>query len=547
MRAALLLLLTAALLALGASAAGAATVSASVTTLHDPGFPAKGIPPSTSVVSALRVDAGPSEANTLAVRPTGSAAVDVEDTGASPTAGAGCAQQTATVVRCAVPSDPTITGALGDGDDSWDSGILLAAVDAGPGNDRVRAAGQLDGGPGDDELLGLPSSPLAPAGTVLDGGPGDDRMGGGHASYATRTEPVTVDLADPAPDGAVGEHDTIVDPQGVIGGGGDDVLVGTDGPDELYGGAGVDRVDGRGGDDTVSGGASATPTQTSVAGAAPTPDHLERIVGGPGSDDVSGIGQLEGGSGDDKIIGAGTLTGEAGDDTLRGAGAGTAADGGPGDDSISEDLGASAADPRLGTGPMLLRGGPGDDALGTEGDGGIPALLDGGAGNDLVQANAIADRGEAGPGNDTIRLVRRDRSGDVTCGVGADVLEPASTRNLARPDCERVHPFSDADDLSFPRRPVVVHGIARFRFDVTCRALPSLGPIRICAISAEIRDRHGHLLGKRTIRGRNGSGRIVPVKLRRGLAGKAVAVHLRIEGTDRDGARDATSGGWVAR
>jgi hypothetical protein len=81
----------------------------------------------------------------------------------------------------------------------------------------------------------------------------------------------------------------------------------------------------------------------------------------------------------------------------------------------------------------------------------------------------------------------------VTCGVGADVLEPASTRNPARHDCERVHPFSDADDLSFLRRPVVVHGVGRFRFDVTCRALPSLGPIRTCAVSAEIRDRHGHL------------------------------------------------------
>lgn len=103
---------------------------------------------------------------------------------------------------------------------------------------------------------------------------------------------MTVDLADPGPDGAPGERDTLVSIESVGGSSAPDRLLGGPGPDVLAGGppaspgAVGDRIDGRG-DDFVRGG---------------TGDDVLR--GGEGNDGLtSGGGQdlLDAGAGDDSV------------------------------------------------------------------------------------------------------------------------------------------------------------------------------------------------------------------------------------------------------
>jgi len=200
----------------------------------------------------------------------------------------------------------TIEGARrafgGPGDDRLDAQI----ADGGPGNDQITAreadggdghdvlsphredmAVKLRGGPGDDVLTGAPLP-----GDVLDGGDGDDRLAardgddellpgpgadvidGGpgidHVSFAYATAAVSADLAAPGPSDPTGEGDAMTAVESVAGGGGDDVLLGSDGDSLLVGGEGDDRLDGRGGRDVIVGGLG-----------------TDAIDGGPGNDDLA--------------------------------------------------------------------------------------------------------------------------------------------------------------------------------------------------------------------------------------------------------------------
>ena len=458
MRYALLLPLAAALLAVATPAAGAATVSATITHNFDPGLPAKGVPPTVSTSASVRVNAPSGELNTMTLRPAGTDVVEVEDTTTPERAGAGCTQQSPTVVRCAVGGPLTVNATLGDKDDAWESGAVKATVNGGAGTDRLHAAGRLVGGDGDDTLTAIDASAVTGGPTVLDGGAGADHMTGGVVSYVARTAPVSVDLHDPGTDGAPGEGDVIAAAQGAIGGAGDDTLLGTDGADVLYGGPGSDRIDGRGGDDVVDGGRAPgnVPAGNVADGVQPTASTPEQVEGGPGNDRVGGAGTLDGGDGDDRIAGDGSLAGGAGDDALRGIGPGAVLDGGPGNDSVAEDASASPAAATVGSGPIVLRGGPGDDAVGPGGSGDVPALLDGGDGNDTLWALArgdvapgpgvdqVGDRLDGGAGNDTFRT--RDGEVDrITCGDGedralldqVDVITDATAAN-PNGSCERV-------------------------------------------------------------------------------------------------------------
>ena len=279
MRYALVLPVAAALLAVAAPAAGAATVTHN----FDPGLPAKGVPPTVSTSSSVRVNAPSGEVNTMTLRPAGTDVIEVEDTTTPERAGAGRTQQSPTVVRCAVGGPLTVNATLGDTDDAWESGAVNATVNGGSGNDRLHAAGRLVGGDGDDTLTAIDASAVTGGPTVLDGGAGADHLTGGVVSYATRTAPVTVDLADPATDGAPGEGDVIAAAQGAIGGAGDDTLLGTDGPDALYGGPGSDRVGGRSGDDVVDGGRApgSVPAGNVADGARPPRRRPRRWRAGP--------------------------------------------------------------------------------------------------------------------------------------------------------------------------------------------------------------------------------------------------------------------------
>jgi Ca2+-binding RTX toxin-like protein len=545
MRSSLAVLLAAALLGAGAEAASAATVSATVTQNVDPGVPAKGVPPTMTLAASLRVNAPSGETNAMTVRVAGAGAVELEDSAVPPAAGPGCKQQSGSVVRCAVAGPLTVNATLGDGDDTWESGSLDARVNGGTGNDRIQAAGRIVGGEGDDTL-----SAATPT-TVLDGGAGADRTSGGIVSYGGRREAVTVDLGGAGTGGGPGEGDIIENAAGVIGGGGDDVLLGGDRPDQLWGGAGVDRIDGRSGDDLLSGGRppSNLLAGTQADGASPTADHPEQIAGGLGDDELSGTGQLDGGDGNDEVRGDGALLGGEGDDRLIGFAGGAVLDGGPGNDSVAEDESASTARPGLGSGPIVLSGGPGDDAIRADGVGGVPALLDGGDGNDTVWAGSIGDRGNAGPGNDTVRLIAGDTTGRVSCGVGRDLVEPSGVGNLARPDCERVRPFfgPEGDRITFPRRPKTVRRVARFRFHRTCGDLADIGATAKCLVRVELRSAHGRLLGLSSVRLHGGGAATVRVPLQRPLTSTKVAVRIHILGADAHGRQEALNGGWVAR
>lgn len=151
----------------------------------------------------------------------------------------------------------------------------------GPGGDDL-----LDGGAGDDEFeqyvgFGYPA-PLTGADTYI-GGPGQDQF-----SYFHRNEAVSVTLDGKANDGMPGESDNVgADIEGVGGGSGDDLLVGTDRGEELWGGDGDDTIRGSGGndmlwgndgDDLVDGGAG----NDKIDGGCMT----DRLIGGPGSDEI---------------------------------------------------------------------------------------------------------------------------------------------------------------------------------------------------------------------------------------------------------------------
>lgn len=216
-----------------------------------------------------------------------------------------------------------ITG--GDGDDTLNGGPGNDKVDGGNGNDGV------SGDVGNDTLLGGAGNDLITGGTgddTMDGGLGADTFRGGAGSdivtYATRTNPVFVDITssptERGDDGELNEHDWVeVDTENVIGGKGNDVLIGTvvttgstsgiNFNNKLIGGGGNDKLLGLSGNDTLQGG-----------------DGNDDLQGGDGND------ILEGNAGIDKFSGG------AGDDTLKSRdGVKETLDGGLGTDSAQSD------------------------------------------------------------------------------------------------------------------------------------------------------------------------------------------------------------------
>ena len=131
-------------------------------------------------------------------------------------------------------------------------------LDGGAGNDL------LEGLNGDDLLIGSLGDDTLNGGHGADslrGGLGTDRLIGGYgyedvADYADRATGVEVSLDGIADDGAGDENDQIDDDvEGVLGGRGDDVIVGSIFANALHGGAGNDTIRGAGGEDLLVGGA----------------------------------------------------------------------------------------------------------------------------------------------------------------------------------------------------------------------------------------------------------------------------------------------------
>ena len=304
--------------------------------------------------AVLSFEAMPGERNRIVVAKVDSnrpPTLVLRDEGALLQAGRGCTAIDANTASCvanyvsvdAGDGDDTVTLAPGVGDDQY--GHYSPYVRGGDGADVLTGTGELLGGPGNDTL----TCPEPCAGSLLAGGAGDDVLRGGNAadrlsgdgdgpafidvidleltesgpggddridggggrdrlSFEGRASGVRADLAAGTATGAGGEQDGLAGIEDVIGGDGDDMLLGDAAANQLEGDAGDDRISGRAGDDYLLGDLVPVDNEYSV-------DYTR---GSDGSD---------------------TLHGDAGDDVLDAGGErGDALSGGPGDDTLQNGL-----------------------------------------------------------------------------------------------------------------------------------------------------------------------------------------------------------------
>lgn len=215
---------------------------------------------------------------------------------------------------------------LGDGDDR-------ARVDGSsmPGG-AYAPAGEFDGGPGDDVLVGGPGynrfaggdgddsiaagdgELFCGGGALIDEGSGsngsDTFTGAGVVLYTRRSAPIEASLDGERNDGEAGENDEIGAALEVVGGAGDDRLSGNRSGNRLAGGAGSDTLRGGAGADVLS-----------AAGLRLDPGFEEADA--LGGDRATTDDTLHGDDGDDLLTGsagANVLVGGSGDDTLNGLG-----------------------------------------------------------------------------------------------------------------------------------------------------------------------------------------------------------------------------------
>jgi len=256
------------------------------------------------------------------------------------------------------------------------------------------------------------------------GGPGTDEM-----SYTTATAGVTVSLDDKANDGIAGEGDNVHSDVEVLDGTSkDDTFLAGNASEEFLGHGGNNTLSFANISDPV-GISLASGAGTAGANSYTIPGHdIESVIGGPGDDLLIGDGKanvLDGGAGNDHLIGglgADHLIGGAGSDTADydsdGRTVGVQVDLNAGtetplsknaaqEDTLSEvenALGTPFADQLYGdSGTNVLTGDAGDDTL--RGRGGAD-VLEPGTDNDLVSGGA---------GSDTVSYA--DRAGDVTVNL----------------------------------------------------------------------------------------------------------------------------------
>jgi Ca2+-binding RTX toxin-like protein len=318
-------------------------------------------------------------------------------------------------------------------DDTVPAGGRIVA-DAGSGNDVVELAAGAD-----DDGVAIPFT----VGATVDGGAGDDKLTTGDGN-----DTVTGG-ADADKIGSGAGDDTVSGGGGtdnLDGGLGDDVLNGGAGDDRVNGNAGADWVGGDGDNDTLNGGPGLNAAQAAtarsrnaaltVAGSQQLLDGRDVVVGGTGSDTLSGhfAGDYLFGGGFAGLTGTFTdrerladltgattfsfdtacaattssdagdqLQGEAGNDVLVGDEGDDQLAGGPDDDKLCGGTGndfvegdnANSSVP----GNDTLRGNAGADQLVARGG---TDVLDGGTGDDLVDAGAGDDRATGGTGADAI-------------------------------------------------------------------------------------------------------------------------------------------------
>jgi Ca2+-binding RTX toxin-like protein/Tol biopolymer transport system component len=315
---------------------------------------------------------------------------------------------------------------------------LNGAADAvvtvgGVAEDTLRNIENVFGGSGADSLTGNAG------GNVLSGGAGDDLLAGrGGADLLNGEEGVDtvsfddkVDAVEITLTGAVNTtayvagvaEDTVRNVENVIGGHGDDLLVGDGVANALTGGDGADILDGAGGDDVLTGGAGVD--TASFASSAETGVTVDLRV----------TGQQDTGQGLDTLVSIESLSGSAWDDVLTGDNASNGLIGGSGQDWLQSLKGVDVL--VGGDGADSVWGGDGDDVLeGGDGD----DTVDGGAGVDTasyltaesgvsINLAFLEEQNTRGAGVDTLvsieNLVGSSHDDDLYGNAGVNVLDGA--------------------------------------------------------------------------------------------------------------------------
>jgi hypothetical protein len=343
---------------------------------------------------ALVFTGAPGESNHVLIYPAGdgSAKVDVSDHQPIAAPADKCEPLTDdnALMRCAIPT--TVRASLGDGKDSWSPDSSF----------RFSPPAQIDGGDGDDELMGTGGSDSyvgGPGNDILKGYDGDDRLDGGDGD-----------------DTVIGG----VDRDTVLGGPGTDNVAG-DGFEDAY----ADVVDGGPGLDTIDGDWSSrrydavvTPLNVTLAGGAD-----DGRGSGAEGDDIRGVERIH-----ENIPGVYVGTDAPEEIVVRQITQSVTMRGNGGNDILKTGDGADTIDG--GTGDDELDGGFGDDTI------------VGGPGRDRISADTAG--GDCGPlwckypyGNDQVDA--RDGEVDsINCGVGNDTVN-ADAIDVVSTDCETVN------------------------------------------------------------------------------------------------------------
>ena len=260
------------------------------------------------------------------------------------------------------------------------------------------AANILIGGQGDDLIEGRAGADL------LDGGDGVDTLSYEHAGSG-----VAASLT--AGTGTVGDAagDVLLGFEHLVGSAYADALTGDAGANRILAGDGDDTLEGMAGADTLVGGTGSDTASYATAGSAVVASLAVPVnnTGDAAGDRYDSIENLAGSAFDDRLTGdAGNnvIDGGAGNDFLIGGAGGDALNGGDGIDTVSYAAAAGAVSVNLATGK-----GVGSDASGDTLDQ-VENLIGSGS-SDLLVGSNVANRFEAGAGDDTL-----------DGGVGADTL-----------------------------------------------------------------------------------------------------------------------------
>jgi Ca2+-binding RTX toxin-like protein len=244
------------------------------------------------------------------------------------------------------------------------------------------------------------------------------------ADYSWTTQGVTVDLtANTATGPEIGAEVLAASIVNVIGGSGNDILIGAIEANSLIGGDGDDILGGGPGDDFLDGGTGFDTARYSLASAAVTVDLAAgTATGGHGNDTLISIERVVGSDHNDTLLGDtgdNVLEGGAGDDFLAGRAGSDTLDGGAGFDTASYGLASGPISADLAAGTVIA--GPETDILID-----IEAV-NGSAFNDTLRGNIADNTLNGNDGNDF--LVGRGGNDTLNGGNGLDIARFSGTRS----------------------------------------------------------------------------------------------------------------------